>query len=79
MKKGEVKNQEVMIQVELKMVSLFCGFYEKEFTEEYIAKNATDKQLFAMYTYILNSIAENFSILSDAENPQSKKKQTGGS
>lgn len=49
-----------MVQVELKMVSLFCKFYEKEFTEEYIAKNATDKQLLAMYMQIIQAITENF-------------------
>lgn len=64
---------------EIKQISSFCGFYEKEFTENFIAKNATDKQLLAMYTLIVDSIVENFGVpATDSDDTaQPKKKQTG--
>lgn len=76
--KGKTQTQAEMMEVEIKMVSLFCSFYEPEFTEEYISKNATDKQLVAMYQQIILSIVENFGMpnAEDAET-QNKKKQIG--
>lgn len=64
---------------EIKQISTLCGFYEKEFTENFIAKNATDKQLLAMYTLIVNAIIENFGVpATDGDDTaQPKKKQTG--
>lgn len=64
---------------EIKQISTLCGFYEKEFTENFIAKNATDKQLLAMYTLIVDSIIENFGVpaTDDNDTEQPKKKQTG--
>lgn len=71
--------QKEMIDLELKMVTLFCNFYAEEFTADYIAKNATDKQLLAMYTQIVQSIIENFGISAPETDTDktSKKKQIG--
>lgn len=64
---------------EIKQISTLCGFYEKEFTKDFIAKNATDKQLLAMYTLIVDSIIENFGVpvTDNDDTAQPKKKQTG--
>ena len=70
---------EETLRHEIKQISSLCGFYEKEFTENFIAKNATDKQLLAMYTLIVNAIIENFGVpvTDNDDTAQPKKKQTG--
>lgn len=70
---------EETLRHEIKQISTLCVFYEKEFTEDFIAKNATDKQLLAMYTLIVASIVENFGTpaTDDNDTAQPKKKQTG--
>lgn len=73
-------NEELM-ENELKVVSTFCSFYDKDFTYDFIAHNATDKQLYAMYVQIVASIIENFGVAPNANETEtnSKKKQTGTS
>lgn len=78
-KENKQPSTEETLWHEIKQISTLCGFYEKEFTENFIAKNATDKQLLVMYTLIVDSIVENFGVPAtdsdDTAHP--KKKQTG--
>lgn len=78
-KENKKPTTEEALRHEIKQISTLCGFYEKEFTEDFIAKNATDKQLLAMYTLIVDSIVENFGVpATDSDDTaQPKKKQTG--
>lgn len=78
-KENKKPTTEEALRHEIKQISTLCGFYEKEFTENFIAKNATDKQLLAMYTLIVNAIIENFGVpaTDDDDTAQPKKKQTG--
>lgn len=78
-KENKQPSTEETLWHEIKQISTLCGFYEKEFTENFIAKNATDKQLLAMYTLIVDSIIENFGVPATGDNDtaQPKKKQTG--
>lgn len=77
-------NEELM-ENELKVVSTFCSFYDKDFTYEFISHNATDKQLYAMYVQIVASIIENFGAVTENQTDQTeaetkgKKKRTGAS
>lgn len=78
--KKTISSQEAT-ENQIKQVSLFCSFYDENFTEEYIAKNATDKQLAGFYTLIIQSIMENFDTIKtdddDESDNENKKKQTG--
>lgn len=69
----ETDSQEKLLNDAIRFVSLFCSHYESEFTEEYLKRNATDKQLDAMRRIIFISIIENFSEVADETNKTQKK------
>ena len=57
----ESDSQEKLLKENIKSVSLFCSFYEPDFTEEFLSKNASDKQIEQMYLLIVTAIVKNFS------------------
>lgn len=77
--------QEKIMQDEIRSVSVFCSFYEPEFTEEYISKNASPDQVDAFYKIIVYAIVDNFLKSQDtnagegkdSEESSSEKKTTG--
>ena len=77
----ESDSQEKLLKDNIKSVSLFCSFYEPDFTEEFLSKNASDKQIEQMYQLIVLAILKNFS--AEAPNDDSgssnsfEKKTTG--
>lgn len=79
----ETDDQEKLLKDNIKSVSLFCSFYEPDFTEEFLSKNASDKQIEQMYQLIVLAIVKNFS--AEAPNDDSgssnsfEKKTTGES
>ena len=82
-KKKEPDYKEVL-NANIELVSIFCSFYEKEFTKEYIAKNATSESLAIMYNKIVQAIVLSFpedekSESDEETESEDKKKQTGAS
>lgn len=76
--KSQTPSKAESYQHEIDQVSMFCSFFEPDFTEEYIALHATDKQLVAMYTHIVDAIIRNFPAKeTDEDLSENKKKQTG--
>ncbi|MGF7110181.1 hypothetical protein [Treponema pedis] len=79
----ETDSTEKILKDNIKSVSLFCSFYESDFTEEFLMKNASDKQIQQMYELIVFAIIKNFSSAlpenQDAENDGSdvEKKTIG--
>lgn len=77
----ESDSQEKLLKDNIKSVSIFCSFYEPDFTEEFLSKNASDKQIEQMYQLIVTAIVKNFS--AEAPNDDSgssnsfEKKTTG--
>ena len=79
-KKGSELSQEELLENEIRVVSTFCSFYDPRFDSSFIAKNATDKQLYAMYVQIVSSIVENFGTANQNQKEtetKPKKKPTG--
>lgn len=75
----EDDSQAKLFNDNIKSVSVFCSFYEPEFTEDYIRKNATGDQVVIMYELILQAILINVSkadLKNEAED-NSQKKTTG--
>lgn len=80
LKQNKEPTAQEKMENQIKMVTLFCSFYEKEFTHDYICKKATDKQILAMYLQIVQAITENFEPIKPEEakdEEETKKKQTG--
>ncbi len=78
---NESDSQEKIMQDEIKSVSIFCSFYESEFTEEYLTKNATASQIDSFYKILVTAIYKNFMVAVPQENNQAgdslQKKTTG--
>ena len=77
----ESDSQEKLLKENIKSVSLFCSFYEPDFTEEFLSKNASDKQIEQMYQLIVLAILKNFSAAvsnDDSESSTSVEKKTTG-
>lgn len=56
----ETDSNEKIINDEIRSIAVFCSFYEKDFTEDYLRLNATEKQIDAMYRLIVEAIFNNF-------------------
>lgn len=81
---GKSLSTREMLENELHAVSLFCSFYYKEFTKEFLSRNATDKELMSMYLEIVRAIVDSFGVgnageASDEEAAGDKKKPTSAS
>ena len=77
----ESDSQEKLLKENIKSVSLFCSFYEPDFTEEFLSKNASDKQIEQMYQLIVTAIVKNFSAAvsnDDSGSSNSFEKKTTG-
>nr|WP_303933704.1 hypothetical protein [Treponema denticola] len=77
----ESDSQEKLLKDNIKSVSIFCSFYEPDFTEEFLSKNASDKQIEQMYQLIVLAILKNFSAAvsnDDSESSTSVEKKTTG-
>ncbi|EMB46705.1 MULTISPECIES: hypothetical protein [Treponema] len=77
----ESDSQEKLLKDNIKSVSLFCSFYEPDFTEEFLSKQASDKQIEQMYQLIVLAILKNFSAAvsnDDSESSTSVEKKTTG-
>lgn len=77
----ESDSQEKLLKDNIKSVSLFCSFYEPDFTEEFLSKNASDKQIEQMYLLIVSAIVKNFSVEvsnDDSGSSNSLEKKTAG-
>ena len=77
----ETDSPEKLLKDNIKSVSIFCSFYEPDFTEEFLSKNASDKQIEQMYQLIVTAIVKNFSAAVSNEDSGSsnsfEKKTTG--
>ncbi len=77
----ETDSQEKIMQDEIKSVSIFCSYYESEFTEEYLSKNATAAQIDSFYKILVTAIYKNFMAAVPQEDNQTgdslQKKTTG--
>lgn len=75
----EDDSQSKLFNDNIKSVSVFCSFYEPDFTEDYIRKNATGDQVVIMYELILQAILINVSKadLKNEGDASSQKKTTG--
>lgn len=56
----ETDPPEKIMKDEIKSISIFCSFYEPEFTEKYLQENATAAQIDAFYKILVFAIFENF-------------------
>ena len=77
----ESDSQEKLLKDNIKSVSLFCSFYEPDFTEEFLSKQASDKQIEQMYQLIVLAILKNFSAAvsnDDSGSSNSFEKKTTG-
>ena len=77
----ETDSPEKLLKDNIKSVSIFCSFYEPNFTEEFLSKQASDKQIEQMYQLIVLAILKNFSAAvsnDDSESSTSVEKKTTG-
>ena len=77
----ETDSPEKLLNDNIKSVSIFCSFYEPDFTEEFLSKNASDKQIEQMYQLIVLAILKNFSAAvsnDDSGSSNSFEKKTTG-
>lgn len=56
----ESDSNEKIMSDEIHAVSLFCSFYDRTFTEDFLSKNASKAQIDSMYTMLIFAIYENF-------------------
>lgn len=77
----ETDSPEKLLKDNIKSVSIFCSFYEPDFTEELLSKSASEKQIEQMYQLIVLAILKNFSAAvsnDDSESSTSVEKKTTG-
>lgn len=77
----ETDSPEKLLKDNIKSVSIFCSFYEPDFTEEFLSKQASDKQIEQMYLLIVLAIVKNFSAAvsnDDSGSSNSFEKKTTG-
>lgn len=58
--KEYMEDKERLLSDNIRSVSLFCSFYEPEFTKEYLRANATLSQIEQMYSQLVYAILTNF-------------------
>ncbi len=79
------ENQKEFSDSVVHLVSLFCSFTDKSFTEDFIRENASDRQVSGFFMLIAEAITNNFSYAmskEDAEktgeaSSENEKKKTG--
>ena len=58
--KEYMEDKERLLSDNIRSGSLFCSFYEPEFTQEYLRANATLSQIEQMYSQLVYAILTNF-------------------
>ena len=66
-----------LLEDNVKAVSLFCSFYNENFTADYLLKNASNSQIIAMYQIIVTAIIRNLGNVETDETGGNEKKTTG--